>query len=411
VRRPTATELSRRSLAVIMAGGNGTRLRELTRWHAKPALSFGGQFRNIDFPLSNCIHSGVRRIALLTQYKAHSLIQHVQQGWNYLSPEIGEFIELWPAQQRSGGNWYEGTADAVFQNLDLIQEHDPDYILVLAGDHVYKMDYSAMLERHVAADADITVGCVEVPIDEASAYGVMSADADGWIRRFDEKPTQPEPLHGNDALALASMGIYVFSRGALASLLAKDAQNPCSRRDFGRDIIPGQIGRCRLLAYPFRDSRTGRQGYWRDVGTLDSYWKANMELLDEEPGLDLWDPAWRVLSRPPQSAPPRFTGHGTASQSIVSCGCTVAGKLDHVVASCDCYIGARSIVEHSVILPNVRIGVGCRVHRAIVDSGCVIPDGMVIDGTADDGAEHIALVTRDTLEQTGHRSRIEHMVA
>jgi glucose-1-phosphate adenylyltransferase len=342
-RYPTTPDLSQRTLAVVMAGGNGTRLGDLTRWHSKPALPFGGQYRNIDFPLSNCVNSGVRRIALATQYKAHSLIQHVHLGWSFLRPEVGEFIELWPAQQRCGGGWYAGTADAIYQNLDLIEAHAPDYVLILAGDHVYKMDYRLMLHDHAANGADVTIGCVEVRVAAASAFGVMQADARNWVTRFDEKPAAPVPSLTNPDIALASMGIYVFNREFLVRCLRRDAADSASRHDFGRNIVPALLGEARVLAHAFRDPRGG-PAYWRDVGTIDSYWHANMELLAESPQLDFYDERWPIWTHQAQSPPPIFIGEGCARRSIVAGGCSVAGAVEHSVLSQGCKIAAGAVV-------------------------------------------------------------------
>jgi glucose-1-phosphate adenylyltransferase len=394
-----------------MAGGNGTRLGELTRWHSKPALPFGGQYRNIDFPLSNCVNSGIRRVALATQYKAHSLIQHVHLGWSFLRPEVGEFIELWPAQQRSGGDWYRGTADAIYQNLDLIDEHAPDFVLVLAGDHVYKMDYRRMLQAHVANGAEGTVGCVEVPLAGAGAFGILKTDRQHWITRFDEKPVQPSPSPANPGVALASMGIYVFNREFLARCLRRDAADSASRHDFGRNILPPLVGEAPVLAYPFRNSRGDSPAYWRDVGTIDSYWRANMELLEDDPPLALHDDRWPIWTHQTQCPPPMFVGAGTALRSIVSGGCRVAGLVERSVLSQGCSIGAGAAIESSVVLPNATIGRDCRIRRAIVESGCTIPDGLDL---GDDlyaaaelcrfSAEGVALITREAVERAaqGH---------
>jgi len=404
--RPGARDLSERTLALVMAGGNGTRLGDLTRWHSKPALPFGGQYRNIDFPLSNCVNSGIRHIALLTQYKAHSLIQHVQQGWSFLRPEVGEFIEIWPAQQRRGTGWYAGTADAVYQNIDLIEAFAPACVLVLAGDHVYRMDYRAMVESHIGSGAGITVGAIEVPISTASAFGVMSVDPSGRVSRFDEKPSRPQSLREDPGTALASMGIYAFDPELLVDCLSRDAANPASVHDFGRDILPDAVGRIGVSAYVFRDPSTGRAAYWRDVGTVDSYWQANMELLAEPPALDLYDQSWPLWTRQPHCPPPRFIGEGVARQSIVSGGCSVAGRVEQSVLSTDCRVQQGASVESSVLLPNVVVGRNCRIRRAIIDSGCVIPDGLVIgENGVDDAARYhispnrVALVTADMLRR------------
>lgn len=387
-----------------MAGGHGTRLGELTRWHAKPALPFGGQYRNIDFPLSNCINSDIRRVGILTQYMAHSLIRHVQRGWTFLAPELGELIEVWPAQQRRGRGWYAGTADAVYQNIDLIEQHAPEHVLVLAGDHVYKMDYAAMLDTHVAAAANVTVGCVEVPVEEAGSFGVMGVDPASRVVRFDEKPGDPVPMPSDPSVALASMGIYVFERAFLVECLEADAADPESGHDFGHDVLPAVIGDARVVAHAFRD-RHGRGAYWRDIGTVDSYWRAHMELLAESPALDFHDESWPLRTHQPSCAPPRFVGAGTARSSIVSNGCHVAGSVERSVLSTRCRVETGASVAQSVVLPGARIGRDCRIRRAIVDSGCVIPDGTVIGDDLLTAAEsyHISprgvvLVTDDMLE-------------
>jgi glucose-1-phosphate adenylyltransferase len=376
-RRPRLQDPGKRTLAVIMAGGNGTRLGDLTRWDCKPALPFGGQYRNIDFPLSNCLNSGVRQIGVLTQYKAHSLIQHVAQGWNFLRPELGEFVELWPAQQRKGQRWYDGTADAVYQNLELIMERVPAHVLVLAGDHIYKMDYRPMIEAHAASRADVTVGCVEVPVAEAGAFGVMGVDANGWVEEFKEKPENPKAVPGRPNIALGSMGIYVFNRDFLFEALKNDAGDPSSSHDFGRNLLPSMVRRYRVLAYPFR-SETGSQGYWRDVGTIDSYWQANMDLLEDHAELDLYDERWPILTHQPPRAPTRVMGAGSTRRSIVAAGGVIAGRVERSVLFPECEIGHGSSVEGSLVLPAASIGRNCRLHNVIVDSGCEIPDGTVI---------------------------------
>ncbi|MDN5870905.1 MAG: glucose-1-phosphate adenylyltransferase, partial [Nitrococcus sp.] len=398
-----------------MAGGNGSRLGELTRWHAKPALPFGGQYRNIDFTLSNCINSGLRRIAVLTQYKAHSLIQHLHQGWSFLPAETGEFLQVWPAQQRCGDGWYAGTADAVYQNLDLIEEQRPGYVLVLAGDHVYKMDYGPMIEAHAASGADVTVGCVTVPLRQASAFGVVSVNPEGWVVRFDEKPESPAPLPRQPDMVLASMGIYAFDRKLLVQRLKSDAADAASQHDFGRNIVPGLIApglihKAHVLAYPLRDPRSGKPAYWRDVGTLDSYWQANLEMLGEMPELDLHDRSWPIWTHQAQCPPPRFVGDGVALRSIVSGGCSIGGRIVQSLLSANCHVGADSIMAESIMLPNARIGRGCRIHRAVIDSGCEIPDGTVIGGNAlrdsahyEVSANQVTLVTAEGLARAAVR--------
>jgi glucose-1-phosphate adenylyltransferase len=376
--RARTRDLEERTLAVVMAGGSGTRLGELTRWDCKPALPFGGQYRNIDFPLSNCMNSGIRKMAVLTQYKAHSLIQHLTQGWNFLRPELGEYVELWPAQQRKGQRWYDGTADAVYQNIDLIVDRAPAYVLVLAGDHVYQMDYRPMIEAHAMAGADVTVGCVQVPVSHAGSFGVMGVDAHGWVEEFQEKPENPKAVPGRSNVALGSMGIYVFNRDFLIEALNDDAGNPSSSHDFGKDLLPRMVREQRVLAHSFYDEKRGRQGYWRDVGTIDSYWQANMDLLDDVSDLDLYDERWPIWTHQPLRSPSRFLGDGCASRSIVAPGSTVAGRVERSVLFADSVVGTGSVVTGSLVLPKARIGRDCRLHNAIVDSGCDIPDGTTI---------------------------------
>jgi glucose-1-phosphate adenylyltransferase len=397
-------ELAQRALAIVLAGGHGARLGELTRWHSKPALPFGGQYCNIDFPLSNCVNSGIRRIALLTQYKAHSLIQHVQQGWGFLPSELGEFVEIWPAQQRLGEEWYAGTADAIWQNLDLIEALAPEHVIVLAGDHIYRMDYRQMLEAHERSGATVTVGAVEVPVESASSFGVMRIDAAGRVLEFQEKPAVPAPSPHAPGTVLASMGIYAFSRRQLVALLRADAARARSSHDFGRDVVPAAVAAGGAVAHVFRDPTTERAAYWRDVGTLDSYWGANMELLGEPPAFDLHDRRWPLWTRQPQSPPPQFVGAGLAQRSIVSAGCRVAGRVEHSALSPDCTVHPGASVAGCVLLPNVVVGRDCRIQRAVVDRGVRIPDGTVIGETAADNETYhvspngVRLVTAATLE-------------
>ena len=403
--------LGARSFAVVMAGGNGSRLGNLTRWHAKPALPFGGGFRNIDFPLSNCVNSGIRRIAVATQYKAQSLIQHVTEAWSFLPREIGEFVDVWPAQQRCGKNWYSGTADSIYQNLDLLDVHRPEYVLVLAGDHVYKMDYLAMLESHVASGALATLACISVPIGGASEFGIVAVDADGWLTRFEEKPTRPQPRPEDPRNALASMGIYVFSYGALRQILKADAHDADSMHDFGRDVLPALLRQGGIHTFEFRRSPGGLPAYWRDIGTLDSYWQANMDLLAEEPPLDLNDRLWPIWTSPPRVGPARFCGQGTAQRSIVSGGCFVEGRIEYSLLSPGCRIAEGAVVKDSVLLPNAQVGARCRISGAIVDSDTRIPDGTVIGADQLIGCEHstitaggVVLVGADSFASGGGSS-------
>jgi len=293
------SRLTKDTLALVLAGGRGSRLQQLTKWRAKPAVPFGGKFRIIDFPLSNCVNSGIRKVGILTQYKAHSLIQHIQRGWGFMRGELGEFVELLPAQQRLETSWYVGTADAIYQNIDIIRMHKPEFVLILAGDHVYKMDYGTMLAAHVEAEADITVGCIPVSLEEARGFGVMAVDDDNRIVEFAEKPAQPCPMPGHDDLALASMGIYIFRTDVLIDELLRDADDEDSKHDFGGDIIPKVIQRLRVTAFPFRKAGGEHHAYWRDVGTIDAYWHANMELIDISPELNLYDRDWRAAAACP----------------------------------------------------------------------------------------------------------------
>ncbi|MFO1430173.1 MAG: glucose-1-phosphate adenylyltransferase [Candidatus Competibacteraceae bacterium] len=406
------SRLTRRTLALILAGGRGSRLYELTDWRAKPGVPFGGKFRIIDFPMSNCVNSDIRRIGVVTQYKAHSLIRHLIRGWSSFRAELGEFMEILPASQRVGEEWYSGTADAIYQNLDIINAHDPEYVLVLSGDHIYKMDYGNMLAFHVAQGADMTVSCLEVPIDEArGAFGVMTVDQGNRVLRFDEKPQNPAPIPGQPDMTLASMGNYIFSTEFLYEQLRKDAQNPDSKHDFGMDIIPSIIRDYKVFAYPFRDPNTGKRGYWRDVGTVDAFWKAHMELVDVNPELDLYDKDWPILTAQPQLPPAKFIvsdgEQPSAVDSMVSSGCVIAGA--HLWCSLlffNVIVNAHTRLEESVLLPEVEIGRNCRIRKAIIDKSCIIPDGTVIGEDPEEDAKRfrvssqgVVLVTRDMLQQ------------
>ena len=406
------SRLTRRTLALILAGGRGSRLYELTDWRAKPGVPFGGKFRIIDFPMSNCFNSDIRRIGVVTQYKAHSLIRHLIRGWSSFQAELGEFMEILPASQRVGEEWYAGTADAIYQNLDIINAHDPEYVLVLSGDHIYKMDYGNMLAFHVAQGADMTVSCLEVPIDEArGAFGVMTVDENNRVIRFDEKPQNPSQIPGQPDLTLASMGNYVFSTRFLYEQLIKDAQNPDSKHDFGMDIIPSIIRDYQVFAYPFRDPKTGKRGYWRDVGTVDAFWKAHMELVDVEPELDLYDKDWPILTAQPQLPPAKLIVSDGEQPSMVdsmaSSGCVIAGaQLWRSLLFFNVVVNAHAKLEESVLLPEVEIGRNCRIRRAIIDKNCIIPDGTVIGENLEEDARRfrvssqgVVLVTRDMLQQ------------
>jgi glucose-1-phosphate adenylyltransferase len=416
--RRFVSRLTRNTLALILAGGRGSRLKHLTLWRAKPAVPFGGKFRIIDFPLSNCLNSGIRSIGVLSQYKAHSLIQHIHRGWNFLRGEFGEFVELLPAQQRIETSWYEGTADAVYQNLDIIRNHSPEFVLILAGDHIYKMDYGPMIADHVKRGADMTVGCIEVPLDRARAFGVMSVDADNRVTEFREKPDDPHPMPGYPDLALASMGIYVFNTEFLYRQLIDDADNDASSHDFGKDIIPQVIRKHKVVAYPFRDADTGKQAYWRDVGTVDAFWEANLELIGVTPELNLYDSEWPIWTYQEQLPPAKFVfddddRRGMAVDSMVSGGCIISGALvRHSLLFSNVKVHSRAKLEDAVVLPNVEVGEGCRITRAVIDKGCRIPPHTVIgeDHEADAARFHVSeggvvLVTPEMLGQDLHHVR------
>ncbi|MEW6646851.1 MAG: glucose-1-phosphate adenylyltransferase [Pseudomonadota bacterium] len=412
------SRLTRDTLALILAGGSGTRLKGLTQWRAKPAVPFGGKFRIIDFPLSNCFNSGIRRIGVITQYKAHSMIRHVQRGWSFQRTELGEFVELLPAQQRTGGSWYAGTADAVFQNLDIIRAHNPEYVLILAGDHIYKMDYGPMLAYHVEHEADLTIGCFEVPLETAKAFGVMAVDGEWRVTGFTEKPPQPECIPGRPKEALASMGIYVFNTKFLFEQLVRDAESVGSERDFGKNIIPSVIHNYRVYAYPFRDPVTGSQAYWRDVGTVDSYWAANMELIGVTPELNMYDNEWPIWTYQEQLPPAKFVfddddRRGQAVDSMVSGGCIISGgSVRHSLLFSNVRVSSYSQVEDSVILPDVTIGERCRIRKAVIDKGCIIPDGTIIGEDLEQDAKRfhvseggVVLVCPEMLGQELHHVR------
>ncbi len=414
------SQLTRDTMALILAGGKGSRLYELTDWRAKPSVYFGGKFRIIDFPLSNCVNSGIRRIGILTQYKAHSLIRHTVQGWSQFRSELGEFVEVLPASQRTSENWYAGTADAIYQNLDIIRSQRPKYVLVLSGDHVYKMDYGTMLAYHVENEADMTVSCLEVPVEEAAGdFGVMTVDEDNRVRGFDEKPAEPTPLPGDPALTLASMGNYIFNTEFLFEQLNRDAAEPDSEHDFGKNIIPSLIAEHRLYAFPFRDEDTGERAYWRDVGTLDAFWEANMELIAVKPLLNLYDRDWPILTYQAQLPPAKFVlneedRRGMAVDSMVSGGCIVSGaQLNRSLLFSDVAVHSYSVIEDSVVLPEVDIGRNCTIRKAIIDRGCQIPAGTEIGVDAEQDRARgfrvtekgVVLVTAEMLGQDFHYSR------
>ena len=404
------SRLTSGALAVVMAGGRGERLHHLTAHRCKPATPFGGKFRIIDFVLSNCVNSGIRQIFLMTQYKGQSLIQHVQRGWSYLRGEFGEFIDVVPAQQQIGTHWYLGTADCVYQNLELIRSHRPKYVLVLAGDHIYKMDYGPMIASHVEKGADITVGVVQVPLAKAREFGVLSVTDSNRVTSFAEKPASPDPMPGNPDVALASMGIYVFNYRLLDQLLNEDAQNPNSAHDFGKNIIPTSIDRLQVYAYPFSDVKTRAQYYWRDVGTVDAFYEANIELVHIAPELNLYDEQWPIWTYQPHQPPAKFVldedgRRGIAINSMVSGGCIISGaRIEQSLLFSGVHVDERSNIFRSVVLPQVKIGAGCTIRGAILDEGCDVPPGMEIgvDRAADSQRFHVTgngvvLVTDDML--------------
>jgi len=386
---PPTGPLARHAMAYVLAGGRGARLMELTDARAKPAVYFGGKLRIIDFALSNALNSGIRRMAVATQYKAHSLIRHLQHGWNFFRPERNESFDILPASQRvSQENWYLGTADAVYQNIDIIESYGPRYIVILAGDHVYKMDYEQMLQQHVDSAADVTVGCVAVPRGQASAFGVMHVDASDRILAFLEKPADPPAMPGNPDAALASMGIYVFETKVLFDILRRDAENPESSHDFGKDIIPNLVRDAKAVAHPFERSCVRSSGertaYWRDVGTLDAYYSANIDLTDVVPDLDLYDNDWPIWTYGEMTAPAKFVHdvdgrRGSAVSSLVSGGCIVSGaSIKRSLLFTGVHLHSYAHVEGAVILPHVDIAVGARLRNVIIERQVRIPAGLEV---------------------------------
>jgi len=410
------SRLTSGALAVIMAGGRGERLHALTEHRCKPATPFGGKFRIIDFPLSNCVNSGIRQIFIMTQYKGQSLIQHVQRGWSYLRGEFGEFVDVVPAQQQIGEHWYRGTADCVYQNLDLIRPHRPKHVLVLAGDHIYKMDYERMLKQHVEQKADVTIGCLEMPRAESSAFGIMHVDDNGIVQAFLEKPADPPPMPGKPDVSLASMGIYVFDTQFLFDELRRDANDPNSSHDFGKDIIPYIVQHGSAVAHHFSRScvRTSGQAasYWRDVGTLDAYWAANLDLTDIVPQLDLYDRNWPIWTFAEISPPAKFVHdqdgrRGQATSSLVSGGCIVSGAtVRQSLLFTRVHAHSYAEIENAVVLPDVDIGRGARLKNVIVDRGVRIPAGLVVGEEPDIDAARfrrtesgISLITKAMIDR------------
>jgi glucose-1-phosphate adenylyltransferase len=408
--------LGRGTVALILAGGRGSRLGPLTAWRAKPAVPFAGKFRIIDFSLSNCVNSGIRRIGICTQYKAQSLIRHLQRGWSFLDGRFDEFIELLPPQQRITADWYKGTADAVYQNLDLLRRNPPTHVLVLAGDHVYKMDYGRMLTEHVSRGADMSIGCVEVPLERARSFGVMQIDDTHRIVGFQEKPASPQPIPGQAEVALASMGIYVFNADFLNEQLIRDAADPSSKHDFGGDVIPYVIAHgYKIFAHRFAESCVNiveGEAYWRDVGTVDAYWEANLDLCQVTPRLNLYDDKWPIWTYQEQLPPAKFVldqdgRRGIAIDSLVAGGCIISGAtVRRSLLFSNVRVHSYSTVEDSVILGNVDIGRHAVIRRAVVDKYCRIPEGTRIgtDDQHDDERFYVTPqgITLVTPEMLGH---------
>jgi glucose-1-phosphate adenylyltransferase len=411
-------DLPKRAVALVLAGGRGSRLMNLTDRRAKPSVYFGGKFRIIDFALSNCLNSAIRRIGVITQYKSHSLLRHLQRGWAFLRPEMNEFVDLLPAQQRvNEESWYRGTADAVYQNQDIVAAYGADYIVVLAGDHIYKMNYAVMLADHVAHGSPCTVGCIEVPRDEASAFGVMAIDEQRRILSWLEKPADPPPMPGKPDRSLASMGIYIFNARYLYQQLERDMADPKSSHDFGKDIIPHAVANGAAFAHPFELSCVGQrpkeEPYWRDVGTIDAYWDANIDLTATDPLLNMYDTRWPIWTYQPQLPPAKFVHNqddrrGVAIESLVSGGCIVSGSVFRSVLFSQVRVHSHATVSWAVLQPEVEVGRGARLTRVVVDRGCHIPDGLVIGEDAEADARRfyrtdsgITVVTREMLARAG----------
>ena len=409
-------DLPRRAVALVLAGGRGSRLKNLTDSRAKPAVYFGGKFRIVDFALSNCMNSGIRRIGVITQYKSHSLLRHLQRGWAFLKSEMNEFVDLLPAQQRvDEESWYRGTADAVYQNQDILAAYRADYVVVLAGDHIYKQNYALMLADHVAQGRECTVGCIEVDREEAKAFGVMAIDEERRIVDFVEKPPEPPEIPGKPGRSLASMGIYIFNARYLYRELERDMNDPNSSHDFGKDILPKMVKAGVAVAHPFELScvggKPGHPPYWRDVGTIDAYWDANIDLTATDPLLNLYDNNWPIWTYQPQLPPAKFVHNepdrrGMAIESLVSGGCIVSGSVFRTVLFSLVRVHSHAQVNWSVLLPGVQVGRGARLTRVVVDRDCYIPDNLVIGEDAALDAERfyrtesgITLVTRDMLRR------------
>jgi glucose-1-phosphate adenylyltransferase len=376
-------------LTLILAGGKGTRLEPLTRDRAKPAVPFGGLYRIIDFTLSNCINSGLRRVVLLTQYKTSSLDRHIRAGWNFLSRELGEYIEVLPPQQRIDENWYKGTTDALYQNIYSIEKADPKYVLILGGDHIYKMDYGDMVRAHIARQADLTIGCIPVPLSEGPSFGVMETGENDQIVRFVEKPANPQPLADDPTHCLASMGIYVFTARIMYEQLCKDATRPGTDHDLGRSLIGNMIETHKVFGHRFRDRNRKANAYWRDVGTLDAYYQANMDLIAVDPVLNLYDRDWPIRTAMPMVPPPKFVWaeeglrgqirRGEALDSLICPGCIISGgSVRRSVLSPNVRVNSYALIEDSILFDGVDVGRHCRIRRAIIDKEVKLPQATVI---------------------------------
>ena len=408
--------ITQRSMVFVLAGGRGSRLKELTDRRVKPAVPFGGKARIIDFALSNAVNSGIRKMAIATQYKAHSLIRHTQRGWNFFRAERNEFIDVLPASQRGGNDsWYKGTADAVTQNIDIVDSYNVDYVIILAGDHIYKMDYEIMLRQHVETNADVTVGCLTVPRMEATAFGVMDTDKDGQITSFLEKPADPPSIPGDPDKALASMGIYVFDWKFLRNLLLTDADDPASTNDFGNDLIPSIVQNGKAMAHRFDESCVRAEGapaYWKDVGTVDAFWEAHIDLTSFTPELDLWDQKWPIWTYNESVPPAKFIHderdrRGMAISSMVSGGCIISGtEVRNSVLFTNVHTNSYAVLDHAVILPNVVVQRSARLRQVVVDGGVIIPEGLVVGEDPLEDAKWfrvtdrgITLITQDMLDK------------
>lgn len=419
---PTQQRLAHRSMAFVLAGGRGSRLKELTDKRAKPAVYFGGKSRIIDFALSNALNSGIRKMAIATQYKAHSLIRHCQRGWSFFRAERNEYLDILPASQRVAENkWYLGTADAVTQNIDIIDSYDVDYVLILAGDHIYKMDYEVMLREHVENNADVTVGCLTVPREEASAFGVMAVDENLRITSFLEKPADPPAMPGNPDKTLASMGIYVFNWKLLRDLLLRDAEDTESKHDFGGDIIPDLVATAKAMAHRFTDSCVRESAeapaYWRDVGTVDAFWKANIDLTDFTPELDLWDRTWPIWTYSEAAPPAKFVHdeedrRGLAISSLVSGGCIISGtEVRNSLLFTQVHTNSYAVLDQAVIMPHVTVQRSARLKKVVIDRGVIIPEGLVVGEDPEEDAKWfrvteggVTLITHEMLERRAGRA-------